>query len=187
MLRLLFAAIFVLPIATASKAPCPYSLYQIKVWTTVATEDFSPKWYKDGVTKKGTQKYAIGLGYNDWGTWERRKEIAGYLKGGLTWDEGIEISMKELAKVKTGQSDPYTDLAFRLHAYNTGRCKSVTDLRGCCGAKIGCGSSNRDIRASHNPRRRFEYALATHDFDTVNDMVEGFKDKAAKLARKHKK
>ena len=93
MLRLLFGAIFLLPIATASKAPCPYSLYQIKVWTTVATEAFYPKWNKEGVTKDGAQKYAIGLGYNDWGTWKRRKEIAGYLKGGLTWEEGFEISM----------------------------------------------------------------------------------------------
>ena len=186
MKQYIFGAVFLIPILFASKVPTPYNLYQIKVWTIASSEGFRSECYPDGKTAQGVQKFSIGFGYNDWGKQSRRAEIAQYLKGGLTWDEGIQITLKELSKYKTGQSDPYTDLAFRLHIYNTGSCKTKSDLKGCCKSKVGCGNPNKAVRKSHNPRRKFEYALATHDFDTVNDMVEGFKEAKEKMWRKHR-
>ena len=99
--------------------------------------------------------------------------------------EGVEIAMDEMASYSTKQSDPYVDLAYRLHTYNTGSCKSIKDLRGCCGGTIGCKSGSADVRLSHNPRRKFEYALATHDFLTVNIMLSDYRKKADMNRRRY--
>ena len=186
MKRALFSGIILWVMLGASRSPCAYNLYEIKSWYIQANEGFSPKWYPDGVTRSGKQKYSIACGYNDWGTSERRWKIAKYLKNGLSYMEGIEISIEELASYKTKQSDPYVDLAFRLHMFNTGSCKSIKDLRGCCGATFGCGSGSTNTRLSHNPRRKFEYALATHDFITVNVMLSDFRKRAAMIRSRHK-
>lgn len=177
MKRIIFAAIFIVPILSASKAPCPYSRYQIESWVLGGGEGFRDTWYPDGKTRSGIQKYSIGHGYNDWGTAIRRKQIEKYLSGGLTWEESMEISRGELAKCASGHFDMYTDLAFRLHTYNTGRCKRASDLGKCCGGREGCGSPLSNVRESHNLRRKLEVALANHNFDVANPIIEMYRDR----------
>ena len=176
-----------LPVLSSSKSPCPYSLYQIKAWVIGGSEGFKSTWYPDGVTKDGKQKYSIGHGYNDWGMDKRRWKIGKYLKDGLTWEESLEISMGELSSYKTGHTDLYVDLAFRLHIYNVGNCKSIKGLRGCCGSSVGCGASARNVRDSHNPRRKLEYALASHDFGKVVELVDFFRQKRDEVYAEYKK
>jgi len=131
--------------------------------------------------------YAIGCGYNDYGTSERRKAIASYLKDGLTFSEAVEISLAELEKRYSGNhTDPYTKLAFQLHAYKTGRSvKSNFDLLGCCGGKGHCGSDKGNVVKSHTEARKFEYALASHDFDTINEMGAKFKTRKEMIERRY--
>ncbi len=183
----LLAVGFILPIMWASKAPCPYTKFQIESWVMGGGEGFRDSWYPDGKTPSGVQKYSIGHGYNDWGTKARRDEIAKYTKDGLTWDESMEISRKELSKIKTTQSDYYTDIAFRLHIYNTGRCKSVSELARCRGGRAGCGSPLENVRKSHNVRRKLEVALASHNFEVANEIIEILRDRKVKEYRAYMK
>lgn len=170
---------FILPSFLKTGGPA-FTVYEMKILYLLACEDMRTTWYPDG---KG---HAIGLGYNDWGTKKRRWAIAKYTKGGLTLAEAKEITLAELAKYRTGQKDQFIDLAFRFHIYNTGSCKSINDLKGCCKAKVGCGSPNEDVRKSHNPRRKFEYALATHNWEYVNKKMAEYQKKAAFISSKYK-
>ena len=180
MKQLLFTAIFFVPLIQASKSPIPYSQYQIDAWILGGAEGFEEKWYPDGKTKSGVQKYSIGHGYNDWGTPKRRWKIASYLKDGLTYKESIEICRNELNSYKPDHTDQYVIMAFRHHAYNVGPVKTIKELRGCHGAAIGCGHKDKNVRKAHSIRRKLEYALATHDFETALPIIEMFRDICSK-------
>lgn len=177
MLRLLIPICLLAFAFKANKLPNSYTPYQVKIWTIKATEAYRPTWYPDG-----PGKYSIGLGYNDWGTHARRKEIA-WAGPHVSYPEALKITLGELDKMKVNIKDPWVKAAFQLHIYNTGKCKSVQDLRGCCGASVGCGSSNKNVRKSHKPRRKLEYAMATHDFQTVYQMAAEFQEIAAQMDR----
>jgi hypothetical protein len=181
---IVFAAAVIFGGMRTATTAVKYTPYQIATWYIQSEEGFTSYWKRDGYVA-GRKAYVIGMGYNDWGKPSRRYAISEPLRGGLSYDEALTISLEELKSYRTGKTNVYVDLAFRLHIFNTGKCSSIEDLRGCCGKRIGCGSASENVRTAHNPRRKFEYALATHNWDYVNFCIETYKEKASALRRKH--
>ena len=180
-LNTLMLWIFVLSmLAMSTKTEMKYTPYQITVFAIRGFEDFSPYWYKDGKTEKGEQKFSIGYGYNDWGLYSRRAGI----NPPITHEKALQLTLAHLATLNSQSSDKWTALAFKLRAYNTGCVRSIEQLKGCCGSTNGCGDSRKYIRDSHTPRRKFEYALATHNFAYVNDVVAELQLKNLQILQK---
>ena len=151
---------------SANKYSPKYSLYQIKVWELKANEGYEPWWYPDG------NGHSIGFGWNDCAG-KRRHEIRKYTKDGkVTYDEATEITLNEIQKYGTLNSDPWKNTALQLYSYNCGLTKSGARLGKCCGGRWMCGSRNLDIRKSHSRRRKFELALWNKDFDYIYKETE---------------
>lgn len=161
----------------ANTAPkIKYTPYQILVWELKANEGYRSWWYPDG-TVRGRQSYSIGFGWNDLGN-RRRKEIAKYTADKkVTFDEALEISLKEVSKYGRLHPDPLKNLALQLYSYNCGLAKSGKCLGHCCGSSRGCGSSKKNVRLVHNQRRKFELALWNHDVVNIMARTESNKDK----------
>jgi hypothetical protein len=160
-----------------------YTPYQILVWELKANEGYSSTWYKDGIVR-GRQAYSIGFGWNDQGN-RRRHEIKEYLTDGrISYNEATAITVRELKKYGKLHSDPYKNLALQLYSYNCGLTKSGSSLGKCCHASKGCGSSNKNIRKSHNRRRKMELALWNHNFQYVEQITEENKLKVSKSYEK---
>lgn len=159
----------------ANKVETHYTPYQVMIWSIKANEGFKPDWYRDGQGKNGP-KYSIGFGYNDWGLASRRKGI----NPPITWEKGLELTVREIQTMKV-KGDKWQALAFKLHAYNVGPVRTIKELRGCCDAKVGCGSRKENIRNSHNPRRKFEYALATYNWSYVIPVIEMWREKSVRI------
>jgi len=152
--------------ANLSEKP-KFSIYQIQTFEIKNNEGYRKWWYPDGKIR-GVQTYSIGYGWNDWGG-KRRHQIRKYTRDGIvTESEAYQIVLNELKSMGRLHTDPYKDLAMKLHAYNRGSIKSGRALGGCCGTKYGCGHRNANIRKSHTPRRKMELALWNHDFRYVN-------------------
>jgi hypothetical protein len=153
-----------------------YTPYQMLVWEIKANEGYRSWWYPDGYVR-GRRAYSIGFGWNDLGN-RRRGEIAQYTKDRkVTFDEAMEITLKEISKYGQLHKDPYKNLALQLHSYNCGPTTKGSDLGHCCGAKKGCGSSSADVREQHNARRRFELALWNHDVLNITIRTEANRNK----------
>lgn len=169
-----------------------YSEYQMKVWELKAREGYIPWWKKDGMVyhrglKRRVQSYSIGFGYNDQGSASRRKAIAKYTRDGkVSYSEALKISLSLDVWKRKYHSDPLTNLAMQLYAYNRGTIKHPSELGRCCGGKKGCGHPNRNVRRSHNPRRAFELALKRHDWVAIQAHVEENQKKAAISDRLYK-
>lgn len=156
---------------SANKYSPKYTPYQILVWELKANEGYQPWWYRDG------NGHSIGFGWNDCGG-KRRHEIKQYTKDGkVTYDEATTITIKEIEKYGKLNSDPWKDLALKLYSYNCGLTKQGWKLGKCCGGKWMCGNSNRNIRKSHNRRRKFELALWNKDINYVYAETEKNKNK----------
>lgn len=147
-----------------------YTPYELMMTYTKAHEGYSETWYKDGKVKNGKISYSIGYGINDHACKDRRHEIRKtYMVGNET---NKELASKAVAdyfkdkKKRLNESDIFKETASLLHIYNRGSFKHIGR---CCGKKsgIGCGSPNRDIKASHTKRRKFEYALWHHNIEYV--------------------
>lgn len=167
-------------LAASTKTDIKYTQYQVLVFAIRGYENFSPYWYEDGKTATGKQKYSIGYGYNDWGLYSRRRGIV----PPISHEQALALTLDHLETLPTQSSDKWVNLAFKLRAYNTGLVKKVSDLRGCCGASVGCGSPMKDIRDSHKPRREFEWALANHNWGRVNVELEKLREKNLKILQK---
>jgi len=154
-----------------TSAKVPYSQFEIAMWYLKAHESFRPYEYDDGqypskgfglnLTPEHTKWASKILGYparsRDWTYKEGQTLLRAY------WDKKREKFLQDNKHLK-----PHQQTALLLHAYNTGKYDNV---RGCCGAKIGCGrkgsGKNARIREAHNKRREFEWRLyndkVTHD------------------------
>jgi hypothetical protein len=159
------------PKAPQNAAKVPYSQFEIAMWYLKAHESFRPYEYDDGqypskgfglnLTPEHTRWASKILGYparsRDWTYKEGQTLLRAY------WDKKREKFLQDNKHLK-----PHQQTALLLHAYNTGKYDNV---RGCCGAKIGCGrkgsGKNARIREAHNKRREFEWRLyndkVTHD------------------------
>lgn len=180
LLHLSFGAVCFIALLSANRQEkLPFTPYQLLVWEIKANEGYRPWWYKDGMVR-GKQSYSIGFGWNDQG--RRRKEISQFTKDGkVTYDEATQITLKEIAKYGKLHSDPLKNLALQLYSYSRGLVKSGSALGKCCGGKSGCGSSNRNVRKSHNQRRQFELALWNHDSNFIINRVNENKSKIQKI------
>ena len=148
-----------------------YTPYQIMVWELKANEGFVNHWYKDGYVR-GRQSYSIGFGWNDQGN-RRRHEAKPYLSlNKITFDNATKLTLYEINKYGVLHKDPLKNVALRLYSYGRGLTKDPSKLGGCCGYSRGCGNSNKDIRRSHNRRRKFELACWRHDYEMINRMTE---------------
>ena len=153
-----------------SESKALFTPYQIIAFEIKATEGFSPKWYEDGFVR-GKKSYSIGYGWNDQGS--RRNEIKGLLEGNRISKKNATILMnRELEKYGRLHEDPYKDAALKLYSYNRGLTTNPRKLGKCCNGRSGCGSRNRNIRTTHNKRRKFELALWNHDWKTINEHTE---------------
>lgn len=162
---ILFGGIFML--ANTVSPVKKYTPYQIVIWELKANEGHEEWWYKDGFVK-GRQAYSIGLGWNDQGSSDRRREIKKYTSDGkVTLDEAVQITIYELNKYGKLHDDPLKNAALKLYSYNCGLTKSGNRLGKCCNAYKGCGSNNSNVRKSHNRRRKFELALWRHDYGLI--------------------
>lgn len=165
--------IFAIILLAANKVErVEYSPYQILVFELKANEGYRNWWYKDGRVN-GKQAYSIGLGWNDQGSWTRRKEIAKFTQDKkVTLDEAVQISLMEIKKYGRLHKDPYKNLALVLHSYNCGLTTSGKELGKCCGAAKGCGNANKNIKKSHNGRRKFELALWNRNMSYISERTE---------------
>ncbi len=178
---------------SANSAPkaLDYSTYQILSWEIKANEGFVPTWYKDGFVynrklKKRVQSYSIGFGWNDQGC--RRHEAKPFLNsnGKITYNNATQLTLYEIKKYGKLHSDPLKNLALQLYSYSRGKITSGKQLGRCCGSSYMCGHKNKNVRKSHNRRRKFELALWNHDYRTINDMTSENKTKVQMLESKHK-
>lgn len=159
-----------------------YTPYQILVWEVKANEGYKSWWYRDGYNR-GRKAFSIGFGWNDLGN-RRRHEIAAYTKDKkVTFNEAMEITLKEVAKYGRLHADPYKNLALQLYSYNCGPTNTGKSLGHCCGAKKGCGSSDKDVRSQHNARRKFELALWNHDSVNIIARTEANRAKVNTLVQ----
>lgn len=179
-LRIAFGIVCIAALMSANSQPkLPYTPYQILAWEIKANEGYRSNWYPDGMVR-GRQSYSIGFGWNDQGM-RRRKEIAQYLPGGVTYDEATKITMMEIKKYGKLHSDPWKNLALQLYSYSRGLVKSGSALGKCCGAKSGCGNRSKNVRKAHNARRQLELALWNHDSRQILDRCEDNKSKVRKI------
>lgn len=172
----LFSCVVIFVLLAANKLPSTskkieFSPYQLMIWELKANEGYVPHWYKDGYVN-GKQAYSIGFGWNDQGQ-IRRKEAKPYLdkNGKISFDNATKLTCYEISKYGRLHADPYKNLALQLYSYARGLTKTGSSLGRCCGAGKGCGNKNKNIRKSHNRRRKFELALWHHDFETVKEMT----------------
>lgn len=153
-----------------------YTPYQILVWEIKANEGYRSWWYPDGYNK-GKRSYSIGFGWNDLGG-RRRHEISNYTEDKkVTFNEAVEITVKELNKYGSLNKDPFKNIALQLYSYNCGLTTSGSKLGKCCGGSKGCGSSKYNVRKAHNARRDFELALWNHDMLAINRRTAANKQK----------
>jgi hypothetical protein len=157
------------------------------VWEIKANEGYKSWWYPDGYNR-GRRAYSIGFGWNDLGN-RRRGEIANYTKDKkVTFDEAMQITLKEINKYGVLNKDPYKNLALQLHSYNCGLTTRGSDLGHCCGGSKGCGfhagkpcTGKRchacAVREQHNSRRKFELALWNHDMINIKARTEKNRDR----------
>ena len=175
----------------ANKIPVKkYTPYQLLVWEIKANEGYRSWWYKDGKTIDGRQRYSIGFGWNDLGG-IRRHEIAKYTKDRhVSYSEAMEITLLEIKKKGTFNSDPYRNLAMQLYSYNCGTIKSASQLGRCHGgAKIRgkrCGHPSAKVRIAHNRRREYELALWNHDWVLIQQYTEENRKKVSNQIIKYK-
>lgn len=187
-LLLTFASVFL----AANKVKVKrYTPWQMKVWSLKSSEGYRSWWYKDGKITlpngKRVQTYSIGMGYNDQGSWKRRKAIAKYTADGrVTYKEALEISLKVDCWQRKYHNDPYVNLAMQMYAYNRGTITSPKQLGRCCGGKWGCGHAKASVRRAHNPRRQEELAIARKDWVAMQKFTEEHQKKASQMDRLHK-
>jgi len=157
-----------------------YTPYQILVWEIKANEGYRSWWYPDGYNR-GRRAYSIGFGWNDLGN-RRRGEISKYTEDQkVTFDEALEITLKEIQKYGQLHKDPYKNLALQLYSYNCGPTNTGASLGHCCNASKGCGSNNANVRKQHNSRRKFELALWNHDMAGIAARTESNREKVQTL------
>ena len=174
-----FALIIVLILIffNAQRIKITYTPYQMLLWEIKANEGYRGQWYKDGFAN-GKQAYSIGFGYNDCGSWKRRKDIAHFTSDGVvTFDEATKITVREVQKYGKLHNDPYRNLALQLYSYNCGLTKDGKRLGRCCGGNWLCGRKDANIRRAHNRRRLYELALWKHDVVNMNKYTEENKTK----------
>lgn len=165
---------------SANRIKIPYSPYELLVWELKANEGYSPTWYPDGYVR-GRKAHSIGFGWNDQGN-RRRGEIKQFTRDGkVSFDEALQITILELNKYGTLHKDPYKNVALKLYSYNCGLTKDGSRLGKCCGSKWGCGNKDKDIRKSHNRRRKFELALWNKDVRKIEKMTEENREKLKNL------
>lgn len=149
-----------------------YTPYEVMVIYTRAHEGFRSRWYKDGIVS-GKQSYSIGYGINDQGNAKRHRMIQNkYLDASDTITKAAAtkaiVDFYSEHERYVPSSNIWAELAWKLHFYNRGTPKK---LFACCGSQSGCGSKNKNIRASHNERRNFEKAIYERDYVLINSTI----------------
>ena len=157
-----------------------YTPYQVLLIYTKAHEGFSHKWYKDGKVK-GKQSYSIGYGINNQASSDLTDSIRmKYTYNGKHTNPKLaSLAIKdwyEKHKNNVKSDDLYFRTAGLLQIYNRGSFKI---LGACCKSKTPgiCGSKNKDIKESHENRRRFELALKNRNFAVVKNELKKCQDK----------
>lgn len=159
-----------------------YTPFEIGIYFLKAHESFRPWKYPDG------NYPSKGFGLNltpDHIKWATKKLGFNCLSRNWTYQEGnflLREYWREMKESHPEIKDEFKLVALLLHKYNTGNTKT---LAGCCGASKGCGSKNKDIRDTHNERRRFEVLLYNHK--VTPKMIEYYKRRAIKTDIKWKK
>jgi hypothetical protein len=161
-----------------------YSQYQIAMWYLKAHESFRPYEYPDG------EFNSKGFGLNlspDKVQWA--SDVLGFdcRSRDWTWQEGEKILQAYWSRkrnkfaAKAKDLEPHQVTAILLHSYNTGK---YTNIRGCCGASVGCGRDNARIRSAHNKRRQFEWKL--YNGQITDDDIAAIRQKAIAVEKKWK-
>lgn len=160
-----------------------YTPYQVAMWYLKSHESFRPWAYPDG--KYPSKGFGLNLtpAHTTWAS-----KVLGFpaKSRDWTWDEGMKVLTTFWQEKHNSFSDKGVNnnqrIAVMLHSYNRGK---TTDIRGCCGRKVGCGSKNKKIRNSHNPRREFEWKL--YNGQITNKDVELLREDALKTEIKWKR
>lgn len=156
-----------------------YTPYQLLVWEIKANEGYRSWWYRDGsaiIDGKRRASHSIGFGWNDCGG-TRRSRIKEFTRDGkVTYEEALQITLNELGRYGKLHSDPYTDIAMKLYAYNCGKITSPKQLGKCHnGTNVKnkrCGDPRPNVRKAHNRRREFELALRNHNWQLIHEFTE---------------
>jgi hypothetical protein len=138
-----------------------YTGYEVAMYYLKAHESFRPWEYPDG--RYPSKGFGLNL------TPDHTKWASGVLgfparSRNWTYTEGQTVLrafwQKKFDKYGFDDLTDYQRTALLLHSYNAGK---TTNIRGCCGSKIGCGrkggGKNKKIRDAHNRRRDFEWRL----------------------------
>lgn len=160
-----------------------YSQFEIAMWYLKAHESFRPHEYDDGAYPSKGFGLNLTPGHVKWAS-----EVLGFPARSRDWtyQEGQKVLRAYWQKKRdkfladNKHLKPHQQTALLLHAYNTGK---YTNIRGCCGAKVGCGRKgdgrNARIRTAHNKRRQFEWRL--YNNEVTNAEIEVIRQKAIEV------